>query len=380
MTDKTKTNNQVADDEIDLIALAKTTWDQRKFIIKTVLIFMCIGLAVALLSPKEYTASTTMVPQISGGNSKMGGLSSLAAMTGINLNNMNKNTGELSPMVYPQIVQSVPFQLELMNTPFTFDDVDQPVSIYEYYIDYNNLSLISFVKKFTIGLPFVILKALKTNKKEKLSALNSDNLFYSPIELTEDQDLIRKMLSERVILETNDKEGYVVLKAIANDPNVAAQMAHKAQTLMQKYITEFKIKKASAQLEFIRKRYAEKKKEFNKAQNNLAIFVDRNKNVTSAVARTEQERLQNEYKLAFEVYSQLAQQLEQAQIQVKEDTPVFSIIKPATVPLEKSKPNRPLILIIWTFLGGVIGISWIFGKQFVEKIKPKWNEEADKQD
>lgn len=97
--------------------------------------------------------------------------------------------------------------------------------------------------------------------------------------------------------------------------------------------------------------------------------------MTSALARTEEVRLQNEYKLAFEVYSQLAQQLEQAQITVKEDTPVFSIVKPVTVPLEKSKPNRPMILVIWTFLGGVLGIGWIFGKHFLSDIRKKWNEE-----
>jgi LPS O-antigen subunit length determinant protein (WzzB/FepE family) len=92
------------------------------------------------------------------------------------------------------------------------------------------------------------------------------------------------------------------------------------------------------------------------------------------LARTEEERLMNEYQLAFQVYSQLAQQLETAQIKVKEDTPVFSIVKPVTVPIEKSKPNRPLILIIWTFLGGIIGVGWIFGKQFLKDIKTKWNE------
>jgi LPS O-antigen subunit length determinant protein (WzzB/FepE family) len=85
--------------------------------------------------------------------------------------------------------------------------------------------------------------------------------------------------------------------------------------------------------------------------------------------------LQNEYRLAFEVYSQLAQQFEQAQIKVKEDTPVFSIVKPVTVPIEKSKPNRPIILIIWTFLGGIISIGWVFGKQFLQTIKVKWNEQ-----
>lgn len=372
MTDEIK-NNQVNDDEIDLIALAKTIWNGRKFIIKTVLIFMCIGLAVALLSPKEYTASTTMVPQIANSSSKMGGLSSLAAMAGFNLNDLNKNSGDLSPYIYPQIVQSVPFQLELMNTTFTFSDVDHPLSIYEYYTEYYKPGILSYVKKYTIGLPFLILGALKPKAEEELPVTAVDSS--SPIYLSQEQEDVRKILENGVRLETNDKDGYVSLHVISGQAKLAAEMAQKAQQLLQQYITTFKIEKASAQLSFIEERYHESKGEFEATQTALASFRDKNKNVTSARARTQEERLQSDYQLAFEVYSQLAQQMEQARIQVKEDTPVFSIIKPVTVPLEKSKPNKPMILIIWTFLGGIIAIGWIFGKEFLANIKTKWNEE-----
>ena len=96
------------DDEIDLLELAKTFWNGRKTILKTILIAGIIGVIFALLSPKEYTATTTIVPQTSSSTSKLGGLSSLAAMAGFNLD--NATSGEiLSPTVYPEIVSSVPF-------------------------------------------------------------------------------------------------------------------------------------------------------------------------------------------------------------------------------------------------------------------------------
>ena len=374
MSEKLKTNQKpVDDDEIDLIDLAKTIWLGRKIILTLVIAGMLMGLFVALLSPKEFTASSTMVPQLSGNKSKLGNLSSLAAMAGFNLD-MNMETTELSPLIYPQIVESVPFQLEIMEVPFTFKGIDHPISLYEYYINYSKPSFLSLITKYTIGLPGVIIRALKSKKPEE-PAVSGEALFDAPIALTENQEKIRNLLSNRITLETNEKQGYVVLNVIAHDPKLAAQVAHKAQALLQNYITEFKVKKAMAQLQFIEERYTEKKKEFEKSQKNLAVFVDRNKSIISAVANTEQVRLQNEYKLAFDVYSQLAQQLEQSQIKVKEATPVFSIVKPVTVPLEKSKPNRPMILVIWTFLGGVIGIGWIFGKQFFETIKTKWNKE-----
>ena len=97
MTDHKRNNQSPAEDEIDLIALAKTIWDNRKFIIRTVVVFALLGVAIALLTPKEYTASSTMVPQLSDGSSKLGGLSSLAAMAGFNLN-MDNSTQDLSPI------------------------------------------------------------------------------------------------------------------------------------------------------------------------------------------------------------------------------------------------------------------------------------------
>jgi uncharacterized protein involved in exopolysaccharide biosynthesis len=355
------------EDEIDLIELAKTLWKGRKAVIVSVIIAGFIGFAIALLSPKAYTVSTTMVPQVSSKQSSLGGLSSLAAMAGFNLD-MSSGGGPLSPVIYPQIVGSVPFQLELMNTPFTFSEVSRPVTIFEYYTEISKPGILSLVKKYSIGLPFVILKAIRGEKEvqkiDEKSALLS---------LTEDQEEISKFLSENISLNANSKDGYLTLSVTMPEALTAAEVAAKAQEMLQRHITDFKIAKAADQLRFVEERYEEKKAEFEKAQERLATYRDRNKNVSTAVARTGEERLQSEFNIAYNVYNELAKQLEQARIQVKEDTPVLSVIKPVVVPVEKSKPNRPMILIIWIFLGGVIGVGIVFGKQYLKTIREKWN-------
>ena len=91
--------------------------------------------------------------------------------------------------------------------------------------------------------------------------------------------------------------------------------------------------------------------------------------------RSEEERLTSQYNLIYGVYSELSKQLEQSKIQVKQETPVFTIIEPISVPTKKSKPNRPLILIMGISLGGLIGTVMIFGKDFMKDIRTKWNEE-----
>lgn len=374
MKDNYKENKTThSDDEIDLIELLKKVWDGRKMILRTLVVFTLAGLAIAILSPKQFTASTTLVPQTSNGSSNLGGLSSLASMAGFNLN-MSQGTTELSPQVYPQIIQSAPFQLEIMNSLFHFEEVSQPVTLLSYYTDYYKPGFLSKVKKYTIGLPGVMLKALRG---EQDSATTTDQTLNATLKLSPEQEEVRKLLDKNLILDVNDKEGVVNLSASFHEPELAAQVTQKAKELLQQYITDFRVEKAEAQLEFIRERYNEKKMEFEQAQVQLADFRDRNKNVISAMARTEEERLQNEYQLAFNVYSELAQQLEQARIKVKEETPVFSIIKPVTVPLEKAKPNRPLILMVWIFLGLAAGIGWIFAKEYLGEIRESMQKEKE---
>ncbi len=359
-----------ADDEIDLIALAKDLWCGRRTIIKYVLIGMLIGLFLALLSPKEYTVQTTMVPQTGQtSTSKLGGLSSLAAMAGFNLD-MSSGTETLSPLVYPKILKSVSFQLELMNTPFEIAELDRPVSLFEYYTEHQKAGVLGSLKKYTIGLPGTILKALKGEKPEAAPGGSSDL-----IALNQQQEQVLETMNQNLSLEINDKEGILTLSARFHDPVLAALVARKAQLMLQRYITTYRIQKAQEQLNFIKDRYSEKKQEFQDAQERLARFRDQNRNVSSALAQTEIERLQSEYDIAFSVYSELAKQLEQAQIKVKEDAPVLTTVEPVRVPLQKSKPNRPLILIIWTFLGGIVGVGIVFGRQFLSTIKQRWNEE-----
>ena len=363
------------EEEIDIIALAKTVWDKRKIIIKITVVFMIIGLFVAIFTPKQYSSTAILVPQTSQSNSKMGGLSSLAAMAGFNLD-MGKSGTELNPMVYPQIVQSIPFRKELIQTKLNFKGIDHQISFYDYYTnpDYAKSNVLGFVKKFTIGLPGTIIKAIRGKKEETDYVITEQKQL---IKLsTDEQDLI-DAIGKMVYLNVEDRKGYLTLTSIMPEPLATAQMGQKALELLQKYITKFKIEKAQERLKFITERYNEKKMEFKQAQLNLALFRDKNKNIITEIDKTEIERLQSEYQLIFNVYSDLAKQLEAARIQVKEDTPVLTIIEPITIPTESFKPKRKQILLIWTFIGLIIGIGWVFGFEYFKKIKKKWNENKE---
>lgn len=370
--------NKQEETEIDLIEVIRKLWAKRKFILKVTVVFMALGVLIALFSPKEYTAGCTMVPQI-GEKTTGGNLSGLAAMAGINLGS-NSGGDVLMPNVYPKILSSVPFQKELMQTEIKFEDYEQPVRLLDYYTgeEYRKFSLLGAIKKYTIGLPGLILGAL--SKEEAIPGL-PDSASSGIQSLSKEEDDCMKILANLVTLTVNDKEGYITLSASMPEPVAAAQLAYKVQVLLQKYVTEFKIEKARANLEFIEERYADAKSEFERKQEELAEFRDANRNFASAVAKTTEERLSNEYAVVLGVYSELAKQREQANIQVKEDTPIFAVVEPVTVPTERSKPKRALICVAFTFLGGFCGVGLVLVLPFLAQVSGarrlrKWLPEA----
>lgn len=358
------------EDSIDLLALAKKIWAGRKTILIGALIGTLLGIATALLTTKQYTVSTVMVPQVAG-KSSAGGLSSLAALAGIDLGSA-MSTGEISPLIYPQIVSSTPFQLELMQSKFHFQEVSQPVSLFDYYTHYKKKSILSSIRKYTIGLPGVLKKAITGDKKDTLTIGAIDK---SMLRLNEEQVEIAKLLEKIIVLDVDAKQGYLTLTVTMDEPLVAAELAQKAQDILQREIIRFKVQKAQADLDFIQGRYDELKARAEGYQVGIAQKSDQYKNLVSSVPQVQSTRLQTQYGIASTVFTEVAKQLEQAKIQVKRDTPTFTIIQPVTVPYEPSGSGRMMKVVIFLFFGVVLGIGVIYLKDVLERLKEKWNGE-----
>jgi LPS O-antigen subunit length determinant protein (WzzB/FepE family) len=361
MTDQNQKNtsvSQVEEDEIDLIAIAKTLWQGRKTILKTTLIFMALGLFVAIFSEKEYTASTTFVPQTS--DSKIGGnLGGLASLAGINLGSMNSGS-EISPSLYPQIINSIPFQLEMLQTPLTIADQKEKITFEEYYKNHYRPSVLGYIKKYTIGLPGLFLKAIKGDPEALI--LNEGNQT-KVLSITQEEYKLVERLIAQLVLEVNLDDGFVSISGNMPEAIASAELTLKAQELLQQYVINFKIKKSKEQLNFIQDRYGEKEKEFKAIQQKLALYRDQNRNVNSPIAKITLQKLESEYDLAYGIYSELAKQLETQQIQVKEDTPIFMVLEPVSVPLERFKPKRMMILSLWFIAGLLCGFGFVLGKK-----------------
>ncbi len=362
------TKPNVRGSEIDIFEIIKKLWGERKIIFWSIGISIVLGLIFAFSSPKQYKVVTTMLPQSEEGGG-MGNFSSLAAIAGFDIN-LSDNGSDISPVIFPQIVESEPFLIELMHANYTFKQMNRPVSLFDYLTKYEKPGIIDIVRKYTLGLPGLI-KGQLTKKRAPGKSIN-DGL----TRMTEDESAIAQMLKGCVTLNMNKKEGYMTLTCVFGEALLTAQVAKKAQEMLQERITAYKTQRANDQLSFFEKRFNEKKVEYMHIQNQLANYKDRNLFVTSAVGNSQETRLQGDYNLAYSVYSELAKQLENAKIKVKRVTPVYVIIRPVVVPIEPFAPRKTMILTVFLILGAALGCIVIFVKLYLASAKKQKSEES----
>ena len=370
---------QEEEEGIDIMALIMQLWDGRKTIIIVTCVFMLLGLVAALTMKRTYSVSSVMVPQMSSRSNSS--LSSLASLAGFDLGMNTSSGGDLSPLVYPQIVNSVTYRKELIYTPLHYAKADTAVNMLTYAKEYTKPTVIGTIMKYTIGLPGVIMGALRKPKPDLVlpegGASGVDNT-PKPILLSKDEERMIKAIGQSVNLAVDKKEGYITLSVVGSEPIQTAELAMKAQQLLQSEVTRFRTEKAQDNLNYIQARYDEIKKEAESYQTQLATLRDRSQSMTTTRARIEQERLQSKYNVANSIYGEMAKQLEQAKMQVKRDTPVLAIIQPVTVPTQPSN-SRAKTLIVWTFLGGVLGCGVVLAKSYLPKLLASFKKKEEEE-
>ena len=347
-------NQQDSEDEIDLIELLKKVYLKKKFILKTSILAALFGIVYALFQPNEFTSSTTFIPQLSSGV-KSGGssLSGLASLAGINIGSM-ESSSEFPPSLYPQVVNGIPFKLDLLSSTINLNDKE--ILVKDYFSNQGSSpNILGTIKKYTIGLPSLLLGSFNAqdvapSKSEIYSVSQEDQaLFYA--------------IAGALSLSLNDKEGFITISFTDSDKNIAAQITQIAQTLLQKKIIEFKNKSSKEMLDFAMKQYSEKKTSYEKLQDERAVFVDKNINISSSLFQNKLSRIESEVNISASIVQQLASQVEQAKLQVNKDTPVFTTIKPVTIPFERSAPKRSQIVLIFGFLGLVLSCGYVIVKE-----------------
>lgn len=354
--------------EIDLMEYVRKLWGARKLLLKVAGIATVIGVIIAISIPKKYTAEVTLSPESgkSGGSS----MSGMAAMLGFG--NMNMSGGDANALNFSMasdIVSSTPFILEMFDTQVKTLDGKMDTTLVAYLPTQSApwwSTLMSLPGRAIGGV-----MSLFSSREQEIVKKPID-----PFRLTP-QEMGQVGAIKSIILAKSDKKtGMTKLSVTVQDPLVAAMTVDTVLVKLQKFITKYKTSKAQEDYNDLKKLYEQRKKEYYEAQERYANYADANQNVILQRVKIEQERLQNEQALAFQVFNQVATQLEIARAKLQEEKPVFAVLEPASVPLYPTGTSKKIIILGIIFLAVAAASAWIlFGEDLWNSLKEGLTEE-----
>lgn len=352
------------DDEIqiDWMDILRQIITIRRKLYKAAVIGLIIGIVIAISIPKQYTVSVTLSPEM--GSSKSGsGLASMAASF-IGGSIGSDSPDALNASLAPDIVASTPFLLELMNSRVVTKDRSIDTTLTAYLEEQKSPWWSTILK-----VPGMVIGGINSlfNKNKENQSETAEN---GSIELCEKDAQKLGSLRNLVTAEVDKKTAITTLTVTLQDPKVVATVADSVVSKLQQYITAYRTTKAKEDCKYLEILYKERQQEYYEAQQRYANYVDANSNVVYQSTIAERERLQNDMNLAYQVYSQVAQQLQVARAKVQEEKPIFAVVEPAVVPLKPSGTSRKVLVLGITFISIIFMGGWeLLGKYYWEKIK-----------
>ena len=178
------------------------------------------------------------------------------------------------------------------------------------------------------------------------------------------------ILKKSIIATIDKKTAITNVSVTLQNPRVAAVVADSVVRSLQEYIIGYRTSKAKEDCAYLEKLFEERKQEYYTAQKEYAEYVDSHDNLILQSVRAEQERLQNEMSLTYQVYSQVANQLQVARAKVQEEKPVFAVVEPAVIPLKTSGLGMKVYVLLFIFLSIFVMLGWVlFGKKIFDSLK-----------
>ena len=354
-----KLNNNIVEQAIDFGKIFKDVKKHKKLYYKVLSITFVLAAIFTLSLPNYYKCTVMLSPELSSSRTTSS-LASLASNFGLNLamGGGGLGTEALFPTIYPELINSTDFKVSLFPVPVTIEgnkkkgEADRTMSYYDYLENEQKKSWIGTV----IGAPFKLIGKLFA--PDTIEAKKLD-----PFRLTKKQAKIVKLLDKKVVCDVNKKTMVITIDVTDQDPVICATMADSVKTRLQNFITEYRTSKVRVDLEYNKKICAEAKVRYEKARQRYAEFVDANQDLILQTVRQRQTDLENDLQLQYNAYTQVAAQLLAAEAKVQEETPAFTTLQSATVPVKKAGPGRAKMCLVFLFLAFLGTTAYILYKE-----------------
>ncbi len=353
--------------EIDLLEIVRKIIGIRKTLYKAAIVGAFIGLVIGFSIPKKYTVTVTLSPEMgsSKGNSGLAGLA--ASFLGSGASMGADGSDALNAALSSDIVSSTPFLLDLLNMQVPSLQKGGKEMNLSAYLDSQSSPWWSYI----LGMPGMVIGGIKdllSSDEEETDQSSMNGM----LALTEEESEKILSLKKNISVVMDKKTAVTNVSVTLQNPKVTAVVADSVVRKLQECIIGYRTSKAKEDCVYLEKLYQDRQQEYYAAQKKYADYVDTHDNLILQSVRAEQERLQNDMSLAYQVYSQVATQLQMARAKVQEEKPVFAVVEPAVVPLQPSGMGKKMYILAFMFLAVFATMGWLLlGKDLLHGLKSK---------
>ena len=352
---------EAEESSIDFVKIFKDLLKHKRLYYIVLPVAFVLAAVYALGQPNFYSCTVKLSPELSSSRSSSG-LASLASSFGFNLGTGSAGMGSeaLFPTLYPDLMNSTDFKTSLFEVPVTIEgnkkkgEKDRTMTYYDYLSKEQKKPWWSAAMSGAMkGIASLLFGSKKEDVKEAID----------PFRLTKKQSAIVKALDKMVVCDVDKKTMVITINVTDQNAVICATMADTVKNRLQNFITDYRTSKARVDLEYNQMIYKESKARYDKARRMYADFVDHNQDILLESVRQRQTELENEMQLQYNAYQQVAAQLLAAEAKVQQETPAFTTLQSATVPVQKAGPKRAQMCLIFVFLAFLGTTVWILYKE-----------------
>ena len=164
-------------------------------------------------------------------------------------------------------------------------------------------------------------------------------------------------LTDRISVKEN-KTGLIIVDVLMEEPELSAKISNYIYDGVVEFTNVNHIEIAKLNREFIQERQLEVNEILTTTENKLKEFRSKNRKVMdSPQLQLELERLMRDVEIQTQVFITLQQEYELARIEEVKETPSVVVLDKGRPAAEKDSPNGKLIIILYLFLGVLLGLS-----------------------
>jgi uncharacterized protein involved in exopolysaccharide biosynthesis len=287
-----------------------------------------LSVAILLLFVKNYYDSTVVILPNYGGNSMLGGFSSIAAVAGINI-------GESNPTaIYQKLIQSETVLEPVIYKKYSTIEFKMPVNLLEY---------------FEIELD-------KTDATDPIYMQERDKYL----------QMVEMLIKESITTNLDRITNILSITVRTPERQLSSDVANSLILSLDQYVRTKRKSNAKDQRIYIEERTKQVKDSLDQTEELLKKFREQNRIINSPPLLLEQSRLLRTIEILQAIYIELTKQMEIVKLEEIKDSPIINIQEEAGIPIKKSGPSRMKYLIIVLFVSISFSSGWFMFKNILQ--------------